>query len=214
MSEAANQTWPGAWGIFKRSNEAVMVNIGPLLGLIGLYLLFSIVLSAAGVDDDNIVRNIVDLVISSALTVSFIRIILSGVRGQKIDFVKAIKSSLSMKTIQILGLTILTCVILIASLLALIIPFFLVLPRVTLAAYFLVDKNMGVFDSLSASWAATKGSAGKVWGVIGVSLLFALAIIILVGIYLTIVYAAATALLYVHLASKKNVAIEADSSKQ
>lgn len=211
MSDTANNTWPGAWGIFKRSQEAMMVNVGPILGLIGVYILIAIALSIAGLKDTDILRNVIDLVVSSALTVAFVKLVMAGVRGQKMEFVPAAKSCLSMKTLQALGLTIITGFILVFSLLALIVPFFIVLPRISLAGYFLIDKNMGVFESLSASWAATKGSAGKVWGVIGVSILFALAIIILVGIYLTFVYAAASALLYAHLSSQKNVFVEANA---
>jgi hypothetical protein len=199
------QVWPGAFGIYKRSKEAMMVNIGSFLGLLGAYIVASIVvsiiMSALGMDSDSFGRNIVDLFLGSAFTVIFVNVVMAGIRNQKMDFNTALKSCFSILTLKMVGLTILTAFMLIGSLLLLIVPFFFVFPRIALSYYFLVDKNMGIFDSISASWNATKGSSGKVWGITGVSILFALAILVLVGIYLSIMYAAAYGLLYVYLTS-------------
>lgn len=199
--------WPGAWGIYKRSKEAVMVNIGSLLWLIVVYIAASIaigaILSAFGMDSDSAVRSITDLLLSSAVTVAGVKIIMAGIRNQKISLSDALKSCFSLLTLKMVVLSIITLFIIVGSLLLLIVPFFFIAPRVVLSYYFLIDKNMGIFDSIGASWNATKGSVGKVWGVTGVSLLFAIAILILVGIYLSIMYAAAYGLLYVYLTSRQ-----------
>lgn len=204
---AAPTTWPGAFGIYKRSKEAIMLNIKPFLGLLLLYIVVSILagilLSVVGVANNSPLMNLVDLIISSGATVSFTLLILAGIRGQKMEFSPAAKSALSFMTVKVIGLSILMALILFVSILLLIVPFFFVLPRIALAPYFLIDKNMGVTDSLRASWDATKGSMGKVWGVIGVTILFGIMIIVLVGIYLSIMYAAAFGLLYLHLANKE-----------
>lgn len=210
MAEQANTAvneWPGAFGIYKRSKEAMMVNIYPFIGLIAIYMLVSIVLSTGlGLDDTSIVKNLLDLLLGSAATVAFVKLIMAGIRNQKMALGDALKSCFSVVTLKMVGLTILTVLIALGSFLLLIVPFFFVVPRIALSYYFMVDKNMGVFDSISASWNATKGSIGKVWGITGVSILFALAILIIVGIYLSIMYAAAYGLLYTYLTSAKKVA--------
>lgn len=209
----ANQTntvpneWPGAFGIFKRSQKAVLVNIFPLLGLIVLFIgvsfATSIILSSMGVKDTSPLQSVVDIIVSSALTVSFTLLILSSIRGQKMGFGASVKGSLSVLTLKMILLTILTGIIAVVSFLLLIVPFFIVVPRISLAPYFLVDKNMGVWESVKASWNATSGSLGKLWGVIGVSILFGIAIVVLVGIYLSIMYAASFGLLYTYLSKKQ-----------
>lgn len=207
--KSSTQAWPGAFGIYKRSKEAVLVNVYPILGVIALYLVASIILSIllGGGDvknESNPVKSLADLVVSSAMTVAITLLVLAGIRGQKMEFGAAVKSSLSFMTIKVMGLSIVLGVIAVVSLLLLIVPFFFIVPRLVLAPYFLIDKKLGIFDSISASWDATKGSLGKVWGVIGVSVLFGIAIIVLVGLYLSLMYAAAFGLLYLHLAGKSH----------
>lgn len=198
--EASTQTWPGAFGIYKKSKEAVMLNVLSILGLIALYILASIVISM--LFGDGFISNLLGFIVGSAMTVALTLLILAGVRGNKMELTPTLKASVSMMTIKMALLSLLTGVIILGSLLLLIVPFFFIMPRLALAPYFLVDKKLGVFDSVTASWEATKGSIGKVWGIIGVSILFAIAIVVLVGIYLSIMYMAAFGLLYVHLAAK------------
>lgn len=72
-----------------------------------------------------------------------------------------------------------------------------------LAQYFLIEGKLGIVDSLSASWNATKGNVGKVWGIFGVSLLFGLLFLTFIGIpfaiYFIVMYQAAFAVLYMYL---------------
>lgn len=213
MAQQANpviKEWPGAFGIYKRSKEAMMVNLGSFIGLLAVYILASIIvgiiLSILGVKGDSLLQSIIDLFVGSAFTVAAVKVIMAGIRNQKMEFDVALKSCLSLQTLKMVGLTIVTVLIAIGSLLLLIVPFFFIVPRIAISYYFLIDKNMGVFDSIRASWDATKGSVGKVWGITGVTILFAIAILILVGIYLSIMYTAAYGLLYVYLTSQKKTA--------
>jgi uncharacterized membrane protein len=89
------------------------------------------------------------------------------------------------------------------SLLLLIIPFFFVMPRLVLAPYFMVDKKLGPIEALKASWAASKGNVGKIWGIFGVALLFGALILVLVGIYLSFMYAAIFAVFYLYITRQK-----------
>ncbi len=82
---------------------------------------------------------------------------------------------------RLLGLAILLAFALSFAFLLLVVPFFLLLPRVIMSPYFLIDQDMSIADALSASFNAYKKYHG-VWGIIGVSVLVYLpSIIPLVG---------------------------------
>lgn len=200
----SSHTWPGAFGIYKKSKEAVMVNLYPILGVIGLYIAISVLLTIFGVKRGNSLnlRDLLDLLLSSAVTVALTHLLLAGIRDKKMDLDSALKEIFSLMTLKVVALSLLLGVITLGSLLLLIVPFFFIVPRLLLAPYFLIDKNMNVFDSLSASWDATKGSLSKVWGLIGVTVLFGLMFIVLIGAYLSVMYAASFGLLYTYLAGK------------
>ncbi len=95
-----------------------------------------------------------------------------------------------------LGLDILLGLSLVISFILLIIPGLFLLPRLILAPYFLVDQKLSISGALQPSWDQSKGHAGKAWGVIGVSILFGLLELVLIGFYFSFIYGAAFALLY------------------
>lgn len=197
-------SWPGAFGLFKHSKTAVMHNVWVIVGLNVAAVVVSGILSSLGAKDGHtrswgeLVANLVSLVFSVALTL----VILAGVRGQKMDFMTALKKSLPFY-VRALVLSILTVIICVVSFLLLVVPFFFVVPRISLAMYYLLDKNIGPVEALKASWHDTKGSAGKVWGIIGVNIVFAILALVIVGIYLLIMYMAASAILYMFLQANK-----------
>lgn len=91
--------------------------------------------------------------------------------------------------------------IIVASAALFIIPVFFIAPRLVLAQYFIVDKNMGPVESIRASWNATKGNVGKVYGIFGATLVMSLLMLTIIGIpfalYFLLMYSAAYPLLYV-----------------
>lgn len=196
--------WPGAFGAYKHSRDAVRFNIGTIIGLILLSIVVSIILggrSNTGRSGGSLLADLINVWFSAALTITF----LASVRSTKISFGEALKKGGSLY-LKYLGLSIVTAVVLFVSFLLLIVPFFFVLPRLVLAPYFLVDKNLGPIEALKTSWAETKGHSGKVWGIIGASLLMAILILVLIGIYFLIMYSAVMALLYVYVQSNKSAA--------
>jgi hypothetical protein len=62
---------------------------------------------------------------------------------------------------------------------------------------------MSPIEAIKASWDATEGHVGKVYGILGVNILILLPIITLIGVLATVyfgfMYYAATAVLYVFL---------------
>jgi len=194
----APSTWPGAFGSYKYSKAAVMVNVWTLIGIWLAVAVIGSILQRISPSVGGLLASLVDVVGTTA----GILVLLAGVRGQKLAFSDAISQAFPF-FLKMNGLGIVVVVTLIVSLLLLVIPFFFVLPRVSLAHYFLIDKDMGVMDAFKASWDATKGSAGKVWGIIGVTILMALLMITIIGIpfsiYFLIMYSGAYAVLYAFL---------------
>jgi hypothetical protein len=200
-------TWPGAFGVFKHSKQVVQVNLWAILGL----NLITLVLGGFNKKDAHAhasgtmsVLSLVGVLISFWLTVALVMLYLAGIRGEKLSFVAAFKRSLPfyLKTV---GATILSALLLVLSLLALVVPFFFVLPRLVLINYFIVDRNAGPIEAIKLSWNGTKGHSLKVWGIIAAMILFAILCFVLVGIYLLFFYQAALAVLYTFITQSHQV---------
>ena len=190
-------SWPGAFGVFKYSKKAVMLNIGGLAAIVLISLAIGIILSAIHQDWTQIITNL----FSIYLGIVGVFFVLAGTIGQKQPIGEAFRKGVEpMLFLKMLGLGIIIYASLIASALALVIPFFFVLPRLVLAPYYLIDKKMGIGEALSASWTASNGNSGKVWGIIGLMILMGLLCITVVGIpfaiYLLVMYSASFAVLY------------------
>lgn len=107
-------------------------------------------------------------------------------------------------TFPIIGMAIVVGLMFLVGLLLLIIPAFIVLRRYFLAAYVMLDQDLGIGQSMKKSAAISKPFSGSIWGLLGVSLLInlpsALGVIgSLVTLALTFAYAVAPALRYVEL---------------
>ena len=133
------------------------------------------------------------------LTAAWTMVYLAGVKKRKLSVQDSLKQSGPL-FLKFIGLTILTTLTIILSFLLLIIPFFFVAPRVVLAQYYLLDKNMGIIEAYKASWYSTKGHVGKVYGIMGAGAAMALLFITIIGIpfaiYFLVMYQAAIAVLY------------------
>lgn len=196
-------TWPGAFNLYKYAKSATLVNWQPYLVVTAIGIVLSGISNQFTKEDTlttaAIVVSLVSVLVSIFLTVTSTIIELKDVKREKIDFMSSISQSTSY-FVKMLLASIVVIALLFGSLLLLIVPFFFVMPRVILFPYYLVDKNLGALDSVKASWEKTKGHVGKVWGIIGVNVLFALLMITIIGIpfalYLLFMYSTASALLY------------------
>jgi len=112
----------------------------------------------------------------------------------KIGFGEAISATLG-RLPAFIGMALVMYVLLVLSLVALIVPFFFVMPRLSLAQYFFFDQNMGPLEAIKASWNATSGHVGKVWGIMGMCIVYSLLIFTIIGIpialYLLFMYSSA-----------------------
>lgn len=207
-----SREWPGAFGLFKYSKTAVMNNLGTIISLLVVYILVAIVVDSltgqdrvAAADRSStklFVNMLLNFIMSGIAGIVAVDVILSSIKGKKLGFSEAFRKVDPTLVINMIGLNILTGIAMVLSLFALVIPFFFVLPRLILAPYFLVDKDLDAWGALKASWNETKGHSLKVWGIIGASLVMAVLVFVIIGIYFLLMYAAATGLLYYYVLGK------------
>ncbi|HSX45673.1 MAG TPA: hypothetical protein VLG27_01555 [Candidatus Saccharimonadia bacterium] len=188
-------SWPGAFGLYKYSKQAVKVNLeGIVLFWLGAAILSGILDAALKRPGQGI-----GFFIGTLFQGILVYLQVNGVRQKKVETGEAFNKGLNV-WLKMIGLYIVVTLTLVVSFLLLVVPFFFVAPRLVLASYFLVDKDMGVMDAFKASWDATKGHMGKVYGIVGASILMALLMVTIIGIpfaiYFLIMYSAAFAWLY------------------
>lgn len=182
---------PGAFELFSPSKDAFVKNIGiflaiffiPLLILMGGGLLaFSLIMFALSTRSVEIaglsallffivavVALVAALIFAPALPYTQIK----SIRGEVIGLKEAFNAGLHYFW-RFLGLSISVGIVVFVGLLLFIVPGIIFIRRYFLSAYFLVDQDLKVFESMRRSSATTKGHSGAVWGVIGVNILFGL----------------------------------------
>lgn len=214
--ETVPKLWPGAFGAFAYSKAAVRINWKPIV----LCIIASVLVGAlsawidpvsvsgqteVGFSNREMIANLISVVAGVFIGAAATLIYLKSVRQQKIEFIDSFTQSVQF-VVRYFLLTVLVGVIAFISVLLLIIPFFFIMPRLALSHYFLIDKNLGPVESISASWRATKGNVAKIWGIVGVSLLIGLLCVTIIGIpfaiYLGVAYSAAYAVLYIYLTDR------------
>lgn len=233
---AVPKTWPGAFGLLKYSKSAIGHNLGTIIILLLIGIFASVIINVAfgearvGVTASptsttanysttastaptpemsmtSLYAQLLLLVVNTVISIATLSTIFAGIDQQKMSIGEALKTVKPRLALRFLGLSIATAAIMFLTLLALIVPFFFVVPRIILAPYYLIASKMNISDALKASWHDTKGNMGKIYGIIGVNLLFALMCITVIGIpvaiYFIVAYSAATPILYQFLERKK-----------
>jgi membrane-anchored glycerophosphoryl diester phosphodiesterase (GDPDase) len=192
--------WPGAYGLYKYSKQAVQPNLWNIVGLYVVAVLLNMVFGNL-----KNIGGVLQFLLAAYYGAALVFIWLAGTQGK----VKTVQDSLKDTYpvfIKYLVLQILVGLLIGASLLLLIIPFFFVYPRLALAQYYLIDKKMGIMDAINASWNNTKGYSVKVWTVTLAAISMALLALTIIGIpfaiYFLVMYSAAMAVLYKHIEAK------------
>lgn len=186
------------FGIYKFSKLAVKVNLNTVI----ILTVFTIVL--AGASQAFLLKKnylgiatllLISPIVNGALYITWIK----GTRSEKVTTVDAVALAYT-KWIRLLLLNILVNLTYIVSFLLLIVPFVFVYPRLSLANYFLIDRDMKVMDAYRSSWRATKGHIIEPWSIYAVSVLIVLSAFTIIGIpfviYFFIMYSAAFAVFY------------------
>lgn len=185
--------WPGAFGVINESKRVVLSNWRPILILA---IVSGISNGVGNRQDDHWALTLASTVITIVTGVALLYALLLATKGEKATLGQSMKFALSLTSIKYFFMILLSLIIVVASLVAFVIPFFFVAPRLVLAEMFLVDKGMGPLESIKASWAATKGHVGKLYGILGVYILFIIACLVLIGFYFLFIYMATLPLLY------------------
>lgn len=204
--------WPGAFGAFKYSSRAVILNLATILILIAIGILINLVQEAfKGSDMLYLTYGLLVTVASLILSITYYIVYLNGANGKKIEIGDALKQTLSLSLlINMFVLHIMVGLSIFVGLLLFIIPGLIILPRLMLAPYFLIDQKLDCVEAYRKSWNTTKGHSGKIWGTIGASIVMLLPVFTIIGIPLTIyllfMYSAIGAILYTYI--KKTGAIK------
>jgi uncharacterized membrane protein len=205
LEVTTQNTWPGAFGIYKTSRKAVMVNLIPIIELVLINVVVGSVLRFLPTNGFKVFGNIVSIFLGIFINICLIKLYLAGLNGRVMAFNEVVEQceKFYVSALGLYALIILTCL----SFLLLIIPGLTIVPRVVLAPYFLIDKKLNAVDAYKASWHTTKGNVSKVYGIVGVTILMILPVITIIGIiatiYLLVMYSAAFAILYQFVSKKK-----------
>lgn len=211
--------WPGAFGAFKPSREAVRRSLSTLIWLAVLDVVvnigLTIVLRAVfGSTAGGTLYDVGSLFTSSLFIIAQVYVYLQGIHGKRVEL-NELYPAISPYWMRMVLLDLLIVVTVVAGLILLIIPGIYFGLRLSLAPYFLVDKNMDIMEAYKASWDATKGNLKKILGIIGVYILMILPVVTLIGglatIYFTFMYAAVYALFYEHVKNKNPEDVEKDA---
>lgn len=177
---------PSAFTLFGPSFRALWLNIVPLICVafvpaFVLGLLAVLMISASfirGDAGDNVVLNTFTLVFGLLAILFFLLVVLpatfylqlAGAQGKKVGVEQTIKDSFKLFP-RVFVLCLVVGLIVIVGLILFIIPGLFMIKRYWLSVYFLIDKDLKVFEAMRQSKDASKVYSGPIWGLMGVSFL-------------------------------------------
>ncbi|HEX8762295.1 MAG TPA: hypothetical protein VF733_00885 [Candidatus Saccharimonadales bacterium] len=207
---AMPQSMPGAFDLFKPSIEIVKRNLAAFIVLMGIPTVLTMIgpdpSFASNSDHNGGILEVLGFLGSLLTLLTFPAVVLlqlKGARSEQISGGEAFSQGLKYLA-RIIGLAICMAVIFIGATVLLIVPLFFAIRRYALAPYYLIDRNLGVFEALKVSAQESQGMWGAIYGIIGVTLLIALPSAVPVIGWMAsavgaILYAAAPGLRYLHI---------------
>lgn len=191
--------WPGIFGVYKYSQAAVRFNLGTNIWLIVFGALLGGASQAGFKEGHNALAGVVATLLSTLCAAAMQRAQIASVRRTKISLENAFQEIVPV-WLRYIALTLLLDITYVVSFLLLIVPFFIVMPRLALAPYFMVDRRMGVLEAYRTSWQVTKGHLLEPWQVVAGTILISLLALTIIGIpftiYFYIMYSAALTVYY------------------
>ncbi len=176
-TETNSNELPGAFSLFQPSWEALRLNLVTFIELalipVLIILVGSLLKHAAGVALTSI-GEILAIVFSPAVYLTQLR----SAQNKTIDFADALKESFHYFW-RFMGLIICVGIIITIGFILLIVPGFFMIRRYMLSPYYLLDRDMNVFDAMKASAEDSKKFSGAIWGLIGVMAMLVIVIAIL-----------------------------------
>ena len=206
--------WPGTFETYKLVKPYIQPAMWNFVSAFGIGIILSLISEIIfGVIFKNsilttIVDNIATIFIGSYIQAVLIYMYFEYLNKKELSLSEALIAGYQ-KLIKMTGVILVMDIVLVASFILLIIPFFFILPRVYLAPYFLIYGDCKVNEALAASWHSTKNNIKKVYGIIGLDLLIALLFITIIGIpfaiYFGLINSGSFALLTIYLSQQKKV---------
>ena len=120
----------------------------------------------------SIVFGLVGFLVGAFFQVGQLRLFLQAARGQEPDFMLVFSGA--DRFVPMAGVTLLVAIATALGLIALVVPGIIVILGLGMASIFCVDKNMGVMESLRASWNVTTGHKMDLllYGIVAVIFMF------------------------------------------
>lgn len=206
--------WPGTIGAYKTVEAYLKPQVWNLISVFGMLLIFDIIIDIA-LGPNRLHEKVMSLLIGDVLSLIVWSFFKATLKIMYFSFFSNKDMTLSEalgKTrhyfLPMLGLSFITLVVLMASFIFFVVPFFFILPRIYLAPYFLIKNDIPVNQAIASSWHSTKGNVSKVYGIIVINVLLFLLCITIVGIpfaiYLGMINSGSFALLTLYLSQPKN----------
>lgn len=221
---AAAPEIPSAFDLFKPSWEAVQLNIieffviflAPTAGLFLLGLIISVLIPSDARALGLIILFVVGVLIYIGVVgPALVHAQLQSARQKKVSYAEAFERSKKFWA-RFIALSIVVGLVIAIGFVLLIVPGVIFLRRYFLAQYAMLDKDLGIRDSMRASSKLSEGRSMAIFGIIGVDILIGLPNIIpVIGGFITfvlqIVYLCAPAIRYDQLQALKPVNDRASS---
>ncbi|HZM64547.1 MAG TPA: YciC family protein [Candidatus Saccharimonadales bacterium] len=225
-SQKPASEFPDALTLFKPSWQALRLNLGTFLLQsllpVGLGVVTALLVGAynrAPSDGQAVVATLAFFATFVAALFMFVTLIVTqfkSAQGHKIGMRSVIHTTRPFFW-RLLGLFLLTGLITVVGFVLLVVPGMFALQRLLLAPYFLVDKNLGIIESMKQSYATAKNKSfasalwGVTWVIVAINLLSFIPSIVTmtVSTILMILYICAPAIRYVQIAKHASTAVKA-----
>lgn len=214
-NQQATNKLPSAFTLFKPSIDLLLFNLKPLLvagcAPLGLFL-FGFILGLIGGSTGNSTTSVLILAGPGSLLMLFAfvlgllslpmitAILIASLNRERLDVGSALRRGAHF-FLRYYGLAIVTGLITLVGFILLIVPGVFMMKRYLLSSYYLIDKNLGVFEAMRQSVEASRRFSGPVWGLLGVTILIQVPSIVpilglLVSTILSVLYTGAPAVRY------------------
>lgn len=146
-----------SWALFKTHWKFMVIATFIVMVVQGIFDFFGYDVDATGAASGSIPMSIIGGIVSIILGIGLIAVTLKLVRGEQADYKDLFTSSSFRMFFVYLGASILYSIMIVVGLILLIVPGIIVMVMFMPFVYLVVDKEMGVIDSLKEAKRITKG---------------------------------------------------------
>jgi hypothetical protein len=177
-SKSAVGSWPGVFNVFGEVFEQAKKNPEPAYVFIGVYAVLALLSFVTGGYASPFDTNSQDGGFEALAFLIFLLALpvyaLALADRKVIDTSEFMRFDLG-RYLTVFGIMLLTVLLVVIAAIPLLIPLIWVIPWLSLGSYIAVDRKLGVIESLKESKRLTQDHKGKVWGLIGVTILLTIA---------------------------------------